>query len=70
MQRANSLEKILMLEKIQGKRRKGKQKLKWLDSITNSVEMNLNKLREIAENRGAWRAIVHGVTKSWTQLSN
>ena len=59
-----------MLEKIQGKRRKGKQKLKWLDSITNSVEMNLNKLREIAENRGAWRAIVHGVTKSWTQLSN
>ena len=69
MQRANSLEKILMLEKIQGKRRKGKQKLRWLDSITDSMEMNLNKLWEI-ENRGAWRAIVHGVTKSWTQLSN
>ena len=69
MQRDNSLEKILMLEKIQGKRRKGKQKLRWLDSITDSMEMNLNKLWEI-ENRGAWRAIVHGVTKSGKQLSN
>ena len=69
MRRADSLEKTLMLGNIEGKRRKGKQKLRWLDSITDSMEMNLNKLWEI-ENRGAWRAIVHGVTKSWTQLSN
>ena len=70
MQRADSLEKILMLEKIQDKRRRGQEKLRWLDSITDSMEMNLNKLQEMVENRGAWCAIVHGVTKSWTQLSN
>ena len=59
MQRANSLEKILMLEKIQGKRRKGKQKLRWLDSITNTMDMNLSKLQEIVEDRVAWHTTFH-----------
>ena len=65
MQRANSLEKILMLRKIEGKRR-AQQKIKWLDSITDSVDMNLSKLQEIVEDRGAWRPVVHGITKSQT----
>ena len=67
MQKANSLENTLMLRKIEGKRRRGQQRMKWLDSITGSMDMNLSKLRKI-EGRGAWSAAVHGVAKSWTQL--
>ena len=70
MQRADSLEKTLMLEKIEGKRRRGWQRLRWLDSITDSRGMNLSKLQEIVEDRGAWCAAVHGVAKSQTWLSN
>ena len=62
MQRADSLEKILMLGKTEGKRRKGRQRMRWLDSITNSVDMNLSKLQKIVENRETWSAAVHGVT--------
>ena len=69
MQRADLLEKTLMLGKIEGKRR-GWQKMKWLNNITDSVDMNLNKLWEIAKDRGDWRAVIHGVIKSQTQLSN
>ena len=58
--------KTLMLRKIEGKRRSGWQRMRWLDSITNSVDMNLSKLWERVEDRGAWRAVVHEVTKSWT----
>ena len=66
MQRANSLEKILMLGKIEGKRRRGRQRMRWLDSITKSMDMNLSKYRERTENRGVWWALVHGVAKSTT----
>ena len=66
MQRADSLEKTLRLGKTEGRRRRGQQKTKWLDSITDSMEMNLNKLWEIVEDRGALYAAVHGVTKSQT----
>ena len=65
MGRANSLEKTLMLGKIEGKRRRGQQRMRWLDGITDSTDMNLSKLREIIEDRGAWHATVHGVSKSW-----
>ena len=68
--RADSLEKTLKLEKIEGKRRRRQQRMRWLDSITNSVDMNLSKLQQIVEDRGAWPAITHGVAKSQTQLSN
>ena len=70
MQRANSLEKTLMLGKIEGKRGRGRQRMKWLDRITDSMDVNLSKHQEIVEDRGDWRATVHGVTKSQTQLSN
>ena len=66
MQRADSLEKTLMLGNIEGKRRRGRQRMKCLDGITNSMDMNLNTLLEIVEDRGAWHATVHGVADSWT----
>ena len=67
MQRADSLEKSLMLGKIEGRRRRGQQNMIWLDSVNNSMDMNLSKFREILEVREAWHATVHGVAKSWTR---
>ena len=64
MSRANSLKKTLMLEKVEGKKRREQQRMRWLDSITDSVEMNLGKFWEIVKGREAWRAAIHGVTKS------
>ena len=70
MGRANSLEKTLILGKIKGKRRRGKQRMRWLDSITDPVDMNLSKLQEIVKDREAWHATVHEVAKSQTRLSD
>ena len=70
MQRANSLEKTLMLAKIEGKRRRERQRIRWLDTVTNSMDMNLSKLWDIVKDKGAWHAAIHAVAKSQTQLNN
>ena len=70
MKRADSLEKTLMLGKIEGRRRRGQQRMKWLDGLTGSVDISLSKLREMVKNREAWRAAVHGVTNRQTRLRN
>ena len=70
MRRADSLEKTLMLGKIEGRRRRGRQRMRWLDSITDSMDMSLSKVRKMVKDREGWRAAVHGVTKSQIQLSD
>ena len=70
IQRADSSEKTLMLGQIEGKRRRGRQRMRWLDGITDSMGVNLSELQELVMNRAAWHAAIHGVAKNWTQLSD